>query len=610
MPGDPAVVPGAPDRRPGPGGGRRGGRVRAEGCGRAGRCSSRRRSTRSGRTRVQINRQPLRRARDLLGAVRVTVFSPDDLALVKGGPAERRRLPRRPAGGAAIPAWTRSAPRWSGSCASERTLLKQAGRPADARGGAHPRRVGRQAGRGRRGAGRRPGGADRRAGAARSPRPTPSWPGRPLRPSASPTTLPGGRAGRATWPAALAAARRRPPPGRDDGRTPPRRPGRHPRAVCPSRTHASQGEQRSLALALRLAGHGVVDRARPASTPVLLLDDVFSRARPRPGRRPARRLPSGQALVTTAGPLPTGVSPAAGVRGPGGHGKAAGVTHLAIGEAVPWTACPTPTACRRAGSATTSTPSSGGPACTGGAGGGGRVRPLGGGWSGRRSPPTPSRVSLRGRTSWSASTSRPGPPSCAPDRPAPRPSGRRPASGSSTASMSAFEPESGPQAVLVTDERRDPAASSGILARLRFRRHSPLAGNSQYRGWSGPRAKAIGRSFDGLTGPEVPSCRMEVAPMAMRARLRTGDSARRRYGAATSRSWRGWNRSASARACTSDRPGRAACTTSSGRSSTTRSTRPWPATAPDRRHPAGRRRVPGGRRRPGHPDRPQPPVQA
>jgi len=43
-----------------------------------------------GRTRVQVNRQPLRRSRDLLGALRVTVFCPDDLALVKEGPAGRR----------------------------------------------------------------------------------------------------------------------------------------------------------------------------------------------------------------------------------------------------------------------------------------------------------------------------------------------------------------------------------------------------------------------------------------------------------------------------------------------------------------------------------------
>ena len=34
-----------------------------------------------------MNRQPLKRARDLLGVLRVTVFAPDDLELVKGGPA-------------------------------------------------------------------------------------------------------------------------------------------------------------------------------------------------------------------------------------------------------------------------------------------------------------------------------------------------------------------------------------------------------------------------------------------------------------------------------------------------------------------------------------------
>ncbi len=38
-----------------------------------------------------MNRQPLKRAKDLLGMLRVTVFAPDDLSLVKGGPAERRR---------------------------------------------------------------------------------------------------------------------------------------------------------------------------------------------------------------------------------------------------------------------------------------------------------------------------------------------------------------------------------------------------------------------------------------------------------------------------------------------------------------------------------------
>ena len=43
-----------------------------------------------GRDRVQVNRQPLRRARDLLGALQITVFAPDDLALIKAGPQWRR----------------------------------------------------------------------------------------------------------------------------------------------------------------------------------------------------------------------------------------------------------------------------------------------------------------------------------------------------------------------------------------------------------------------------------------------------------------------------------------------------------------------------------------
>jgi DNA replication and repair protein RecF len=42
--------------------------------------------------RAQLNRSPLKRARDLLGAVVVVLFSPEDLAVVKGDPSERRRF--------------------------------------------------------------------------------------------------------------------------------------------------------------------------------------------------------------------------------------------------------------------------------------------------------------------------------------------------------------------------------------------------------------------------------------------------------------------------------------------------------------------------------------
>lgn len=42
--------------------------------------------------KASLNRSPLRRPRDLLGALRVVVFSPEDLAVVKGDPGERRRF--------------------------------------------------------------------------------------------------------------------------------------------------------------------------------------------------------------------------------------------------------------------------------------------------------------------------------------------------------------------------------------------------------------------------------------------------------------------------------------------------------------------------------------
>jgi len=42
--------------------------------------------------RARINKSPLPRARDLVGVLRTVVFSPEDLALVKGDPSERRRF--------------------------------------------------------------------------------------------------------------------------------------------------------------------------------------------------------------------------------------------------------------------------------------------------------------------------------------------------------------------------------------------------------------------------------------------------------------------------------------------------------------------------------------
>ena len=42
--------------------------------------------------RVRLNRAPLPRPRDILGTLRTVLFAPEDLALVKGDPGERRRF--------------------------------------------------------------------------------------------------------------------------------------------------------------------------------------------------------------------------------------------------------------------------------------------------------------------------------------------------------------------------------------------------------------------------------------------------------------------------------------------------------------------------------------
>jgi DNA replication and repair protein RecF len=77
-----------------------------------------------------------------------------------------------------------------------------------------------------------------------------------------------------------------------------------------ARHQASQGEQRSLALALRLGGHELVHRERGVD-PLLLLDDVFSELDPVRSDRLLGLLPAGQTLVSTASPLPRALHPAA-----------------------------------------------------------------------------------------------------------------------------------------------------------------------------------------------------------------------------------------------------------------------------------------------------------
>ena len=75
-----------------------------------------------------------------------------------------------------------------------------------------------------------------------------------------------------------------------------------------ARTQASQGEQRTLALSLRLAIHVAAGKTL-GIIPTLLLDDVFSELDPDRSRRLLTELPPGQALLSTASPLPPDIKP-------------------------------------------------------------------------------------------------------------------------------------------------------------------------------------------------------------------------------------------------------------------------------------------------------------
>ena len=76
----------------------------------------------------------------------------------------------------------------------------------------------------------------------------------------------------------------------------------------PARTHASQAEQRTLALSLRLAAHRLV-ADRTGSTPVLVLDDVLSELDAGRATALLGHLPAGQVLITTASAVPAAAHP-------------------------------------------------------------------------------------------------------------------------------------------------------------------------------------------------------------------------------------------------------------------------------------------------------------
>jgi DNA replication and repair protein RecF len=264
----------------------------------------------AGRNRVLLNRKPLPRARDLLGTLRVTIFAPDDLRLVKAGPAERRAeldhllvalSPRYDAVEADYErvlkhrnAWLRTWSRaddpatldvWDEQLVRAgaelvRGRLKLLERLAAPLGKAY---------------GDVAGGPADVAGAYEA-----AW--------TEDVGLDETRLDDVAPLLAEAVARSRSAdlerrltlvgPHRDDWRL--------TIDGLDARRFASQGEQRSLALAVRLAGHVVVTDL-VGEPPVLLLDDVFSELDESRAGNLVAHLPFAQALVTTAGALPPGL---------------------------------------------------------------------------------------------------------------------------------------------------------------------------------------------------------------------------------------------------------------------------------------------------------------
>lgn len=263
--------------------------------------------SRHGRNRVQVNRQRLQRSRDLLGVMRVTVFSPDDLALIKDGPAARRQFMDATLTALAVK-YDAMRLDLDRVVRQRNTLLKQLnGRIDDAAemtldvwdqrfalladqfGHARATLVARLA----------PMTAEAYERLAGAPTPVelryePAW----------------RRGGLA---AALRMARA------DDVRRGSSTVGPHRDDVeflvngMPARLQASQGEQRTFALALRLAAHRLVTE-RVGTAPVLVLDDVLSELDPQRSAALLGHLPPGQVVITTAGALPDAAHPDAVVR--------------------------------------------------------------------------------------------------------------------------------------------------------------------------------------------------------------------------------------------------------------------------------------------------------
>jgi DNA replication and repair protein RecF len=266
----------------------------------------------SGANRVLLNRNRLTRTRDLAGLVRVTVFAPDDLELVKGGPACRRDLLDDLLGGLAA-RYDAARSDYDRVLRHRNALLRAGIRDEDDRTtlmvfDEQLVQAGTELVRGRvqlverllpvlttsyaQLAGRE---------SAVEATYVAEWSEEPID-----TTMLDAVAG-----ILRDALERRRKQEIDRGVTlvgPHRDELRLRLDDLDARTHASQGEQRSLALALRLGGHHVTAELTGGS-PVLLLDDVFSELDAARADALVRELPPGQTLLTTASAVPPGVHP-------------------------------------------------------------------------------------------------------------------------------------------------------------------------------------------------------------------------------------------------------------------------------------------------------------
>ena len=255
-----------------------------------------------GKTRAQVNRQRLRRARDLLGAVQATVFAPDDLALVKEGPSLRRDyldgvlVALDPTADALIGELDRI-------LRQRNALLRQArGRLDDAAALTLDVWDAKLAERGAALTDRR-----ERLVAALLPRVGDAYAVLAGGPIPVAATYERSWSGPALGDAIAA--------GRDDDVRrgvsllgPHRDELRLTLDGLAARSEASQGEQRTLALALRLSGHQLVTE-RLGEAPLLLLDDVLSELDPDRATALLANLPPGQTVITSAGDLPPATEP-------------------------------------------------------------------------------------------------------------------------------------------------------------------------------------------------------------------------------------------------------------------------------------------------------------